>query len=127
LVKPFLEYGDLAIFQNVGRRHVGFLNFRINDYVKWGPTDPAAPTERGTVHLCCFAIFLLSVCAYSASAVVVYCLFAISLVAPEIASLDRYGRFDVKCRSLMLFPVLPKPEVVFNGQTVADSFIVVLK
>ena len=28
--------------------------------------------------------------------------------------------FDVKRRSLTLFPLLPKPEVVFNGQTVAD-------
>jgi len=28
--------------------------------------------------------------------------------------------FDVKRRSLTLFPLLPKPEVVYNGQTVAD-------
>jgi len=31
--------------------------------------------------------------------------------------------FDVKRRSLALFLVLPKPEVVFNGQTMADRTI----
>jgi len=35
--------------------------------------------------------------------------------------------FDVKRRSLTLFPVLPKPEVVFNGQTVADRSIYCIK
>jgi len=31
-VKPFLEYGDLAMFQNGGGRRVVFLNFRnFND------------------------------------------------------------------------------------------------
>ena len=31
--------------------------------------------------------------------------------------------FNGKRRSLTLFPVLPKPEVVFNGQTVADRSV----
>jgi len=31
--------------------------------------------------------------------------------------------FDVKRRSTTLFPVLPKPEVIFNGLTVADRTI----
>ena len=35
--------------------------------------------------------------------------------------------FDVKRRMLTLFPVLPKPEVVFNGQTVADRSIYCIK
>ena len=31
-IKPFVEYGDLAIFQNGGRRRLVFLNFRnFND------------------------------------------------------------------------------------------------
>jgi len=35
--------------------------------------------------------------------------------------------FDVKRRFPTLFPVLPKPEVVFNGQTVADRTIHCIK
>jgi len=35
--------------------------------------------------------------------------------------------FDVKRHSSRLFPVLPKPEVVVNGQTVAGSPYIVLK
>ena len=35
--------------------------------------------------------------------------------------------FHVKRRSLTLFPVLPKPEVVFNGKTVADKTIYCIK
>jgi len=44
-------------------------------------------------------------------------------VAPDTASLDRYGSVDVERRSLTLFPVLPKTEVVFDGQTVEDTTI----
>ena len=39
-------------------------------------------------------------------------------LAPDIASFDRTVTFDVKRRSLTLFP-----EIVFNGQTVADRTI----
>jgi len=35
--------------------------------------------------------------------------------------------FDVKRRSTTPFPVLPKPEVIFNGQTVADMTIYCMK
>jgi len=35
--------------------------------------------------------------------------------------------FDVKRRSLTLFPALPEPEVVFNGKTVADMTIYCIK
>ena len=35
--------------------------------------------------------------------------------------------FDVERRTLTLFPVLPKPEVVFNSQTVADRIIYCIK
>jgi len=45
--------------------------------------------------------------------------------APDIASLDHFDTvaFDVKRRSLMLFALLPKPEVVLNGQMVEDRSI----
>ena len=39
------------------------------------------------------------------------------------STLRKHLAFDVKCRSLMLFLVLPKPEVVFNSQTMADRMI----
>jgi len=35
--------------------------------------------------------------------------------------------FDVKRRSVSLLPFLVKPEVVFNGQTVADRSIYCIK
>ena len=64
------------------------------------------------------AIFLLPVSAYALAGLLLssFCnlLHRISHLSTAMAA------FDVKQRSLTLFPVLPTPEVVFNGQTVAD-------
>jgi len=39
-------------------------------------------------------------------------------LAPDVASVDHVVAFDIKRRSPTLLPVLPKPELVFNGKTV---------
>jgi len=77
------------------------------------------------VHLCDFHHFSTSgfrVCTSQASFIVFY-----QSLAPDIMPLNRYVMFDVKRCSMTLFPVLPKPEVVFSGQTVAERTIYCIK
>jgi len=53
--------------------------------------DPAPPMETGTVRLCSFrhiSTFGFRVCASRASLIIAF----LQCLAPDIASLDRYGR-----------------------------------
>ena len=82
--------------------------------------EPSSPMETYTVRLCGFRHISTS------GLGVVYRLFCNLLHQISRLSTIRVA-FDVKRRLPTLFPVLPKPEVVFNGQTVVDRFIYCIK
>jgi len=81
--------------------------------------DPAVPTERDSSFVRVFSgIFLLPVSVYAL--VELFYRLVCNLLC-EISHLSTVAvAVDVKRRLLTLFPVLPKLEVVFNSQTVAD-------
>ena len=79
-----------------------------------------SPTERGTVRLCGFCHISTSTSGLGAGAspasfiavFTISCTMQISRLSTVTAS------FDDKRLSLTLFPVMPKPEVLFNSQMV---------
>jgi len=83
-----------------------------------------SPTKRGTVRLCGSRHISTSGLGVPASrSGVVYCRFCNLLLGISRLSTIRVA-FDVKRRLPTLFPVLPKPEVVFNSQSVVGPYIV---
>jgi len=91
--------------------------------VRWGPISPHGKGHSLFMRFQPYFYFRFGHSRYSG---VVYRLFAILHQISYLSTLTA-SSFDVKPRSPTLFPVLRKPEVVFNGQTVADRSIHCIK
>jgi len=91
--------------------------------VRWGPSSPRKRVQF--VYAVSPHISTSGFCARASRAS--FIAFLQSLAPDHVASLDGYVVFDVKLRSLTLFPVFSKPEVVFNGQMVADNIVCCIK